>query len=149
VDGGDRGEIAPARRRRHVTLSACFSALLAIAACIPSTAAGDVTDGSVEVWMDARIANGWRVLRAVECARCHGRNYTGLAAPSIVGYAATQSPEMFVRMVLEGDPVRGMPGYRSNAYVAESVDDIYQYFLARANGDIGPQYRPPAPTERP
>jgi hypothetical protein len=96
---------------------------------------------------DARIANAWRVLRVVDCARCHGKDYAGWAAPSIVAYAATQSRESFTRMLIDGDPVRGMPGYRDNAYVAESVEDLYRYFLARANGEIGPDYRPPASSE--
>ena len=82
------------------------------------------------------------VLRVVDCARCHGKDYSGLAAPSIVDYAAKQSREMFVRMVLDGDANRGMPGYRSNTYVVENIDDIYRYFRARASGDIGPEYRP-------
>ena len=49
--------------------------------------------------------------------------------------------EAFIRMVLDGDPARGMPGYRSNAYVVDSADDIYSYFVARAKGEIGPEYR--------
>jgi len=93
---------------------------------------------------DARIANAWQVLRKVDCARCHGKDYTGLAGPSIVQYVATQSRAMFDRIVLEGDPARGMPGYRGNAYVADNIDDIYEYFAARASGKIGPDYRPPA-----
>lgn len=126
----------------------CLAGLLAIAACIRPTLAGDVTDGAGRLNADASIAKAWRVLRVVDCARCHGKDYTGLAAPSIVGYAATQSRETFVRMVLDGEPTRGMPGYRSNAYVADSIDDIYRYFTARAKGDIGPEYRPPASAER-
>jgi cytochrome c55X len=140
------GDWVPGRRRRRVTVTACFATLLAIAACIPSVVAGDGTDGAVQLCIDARIANAWRVLRAVDCARCHGRDYAGLAAPSIVGYAGTQSREDFFRMVLDGDPPRGMPGYRGNAYVAESLDGIYRYFLARSNGDIGPEYRPGLPS---
>ena len=143
MDTDYSGEMAPAGRRRRVTVSACLATLIAIAACIPSIVAGDVTDGAGQLCSDARIANAWRVLRAVDCARCHGRDYTGLAAPSIVDYAATQSRETFFRMVLDGDPIRGMPGYRSNVYVTQSLDDIYRYFLARANGDIGLEYRPP------
>ena len=135
-------KIAPTRRRRHIALSTCLAALLAIAAFVPSTVAGDVADPSPS---DARIANAWRLLRAVDCARCHGRDYAGLAAPSIVDYVASQNREMFIRMVLDGDPIRGMPGYRSNAFVSESLDDIYRYFRARASGDIGPEYRPPVP----
>jgi mono/diheme cytochrome c family protein len=119
--------------------------LLALAACIPDgVAAGDAPAAIAVRAPDAGIAKAWRMLRAVECARCHGKDYDGLAAPSIVGYAATQSREMFDRIILDGDPSRGMPGYRNNAYVAEGIDDIYRYFLARARGDIGVDYRAPA-----
>ena len=135
---------ARTRRRRHIELSTCLTALLAIAVHIPSTAADDVANAG----SDARVANAWRVLRAVDCARCHGRDYSGLAAPSIVNFVASQNREMFIRVVLDGDPIRGMPGYRGNAYVVESLDDIYRYFVARANGEIGPNYRPPVPAER-
>jgi cytochrome c553 len=41
----------------------------------PGFAAGaddDPVDG------DKRVANGWRMLRTVDCARCHGKDYTGL-----------------------------------------------------------------------
>jgi len=92
---------------------------------------------------DAAIARAWRVLRQVDCARCHGKGHEGLAAPSIVSYAATQTPQEFDRMVIDGDPSRGMPGYRSNALVVEHLDDLRRYFVARANGTIGADYRPP------
>ena len=128
-------------RRDEIVAWACFAGLLALAGLAQS---GNEANGKVSPpCADARIANAWRVLRAVDCARCHGRDYTGLAAPSIVAYAATQSRESFTRKVIDGDPVRGMPGYRENAYVAESLDDIYRYFVARATGEIGPDYRPP------
>jgi cytochrome c55X len=52
---------------------------------------------------------------------------------------------MFVRAVLEGDPVCGMPGYRANEGVAQSIDDIYLYFAARANGTIDQESRPKSP----
>ena len=115
---------------------------------MPSIAADGVVDGAGQLEVDTRIANAWRVLRVVDCARCHGKDYAGMAAPSIVDYAALQSREMFVRMILDGDPARGMPGYRSNAYVAGNLDDIYRYFLARATGDVGPEYRPLPPAEQ-
>ena len=86
---------------------------------------------------DVPIVAAWETLRAVECARCHGKDYDGLAAPSIVEYARTQNREMFVRMVLDGDPPRGMPGYRHNPRVLGSIDDIYRYFLGRAQGNNG------------
>ena len=137
------------RRRGRARASVYAAALLAISVFILLTVAGRRTEGAGQPDLDAGIANAWRVLRAVDCARCHGKDYTGLAAPSIVGYAATQSREMFVRMILDGDPIRGMPGYRSNAYVADNLDDIYRYFLARATGYVGPEYRPePRPMQR-
>ena len=80
---------------------------------------------------DSTRSAAWKTLRAVDCARCHGKDYEGLAAPSIVEYARTQSREMFVRAVLDGDPGRGMPGYRSNPRVLEGIDDLYGYFLDR------------------
>ena len=146
--GATSRHLVPLRRRRQGKLLTCLAGLLAIVVCIRPTIAGDVPDGAGRLDVDASIAKAWRVLRTVDCARCHGKDYTGLAAPSIVGYAATQSRDMFVRMVLDGDPIRGMPGYRSNALVADNIDDIYRYFVARAKGDIGPEYRPPAPAKR-
>jgi cytochrome c55X len=135
------------RARRSAVLS--LLGLLALTACIPDVvAAGDAWATVTEPTADAGIAKAWRVLRAVDCARCHGKHYDGLAAPSVVRYAATQSRDMFERMILDGDPPRGMPGYRNNAYVAEAIDDIYRYFLARAMGDIGADYRAPAPVEQ-
>ena len=136
-------------RRRRATLSAYVTALLAIAACTLPMVANGVADRAGQLESDTGIANAWRVLRVVDCARCHGKDYSGLAAPSIVDYAALQSRDMFVRMILDGNPIRGMPGYSSNAYVVENLDDIYRYFRARASGDIGPEYRPlPPPGQR-
>jgi cytochrome c55X len=94
---------------------------------------------------DSGIAAAWRTLRTFDCARCHGKDYEGLAAPSIVNYARTQSRDMFVRAVLDGNAPRGMPGYRSIVPVAEKIDDIYRYFLGRASGTIVPGARPPSP----
>jgi len=132
---------------RPLKLTACFGAPMWIATYATAAIGANVSDAGETIATDARIANGWRVLRVVDCARCHGRDFTGLAAPSIVAYARSQSRETFVRMVLDGDPIRGMPGYVNNAYVVENLDDIYQYFVARANDEIGPAYRPPVRME--
>jgi hypothetical protein len=51
-----------------------------------------------------------------------------------------------MRTVLDGDPPRGMPGYRGNAYVVDNLDDIYRYLGARATGAIASDYRPAVPT---
>ena len=113
----------------------CVAAIVAaLVVAIPAgLKAGDGHSPSTDV----PIVAAWETLRAVECARCHGKDYDGLAAPSIIEYARTQNREMFVRMVLEGDPPRGMPGYRHNPRVLGSIDDIYRYFLGRAQGNIG------------
>jgi len=121
----------------------CVAALLAVGfAAAQSDGAEAAGEGASPPLIDVRIVSAWRTLRAVDCARCHGKHYEGLAAPSIVNYARTQSRELFVRVVLDGDPLRGMPGYRTNAWVAESIDDIYLYFQARANGTIDSDSRP-------
>ena len=98
---------------------------------------------------DPRVASAWRVLRALNCERCHGKGYDGLAAPSVVAYARTQGRESFVRVLLEGDPPRGMPGYRANPMVRENIEGIYSYFLGRANGTIRRNDRPKSHGEAP
>lgn len=107
-------------------------AVVVIAVSMPAAAGADADR---PLTGDA-IVSTWRILRAVDCARCHGKDYEGLAAPSIVDYARTQSREMFDRMVLDGDPPRGMPAYRDNPQIAGHIDDIYRYFVGRANGTI-------------
>ena len=125
----------------HRSLSARVVMLVAVVG--PCVASGDDSPAT-----DRRIANGWRVLRVVDCARCHGKDYTGLAAPSLVDYAAAADRDAFARTVQDGDPPRGMPAYRSNGYVVGNLDDIYRYLRARAAGDIGRDYRAPLLTDR-
>jgi mono/diheme cytochrome c family protein len=90
---------------------------------------------------DARQADdvlrGWTVMRAMDCARCHGRDFDGWSAPSLIASVAGSSRERFERMVLEGDIVRGMPGYRSQPTVVDNLDAIYAYLMARARGEVG------------
>lgn len=94
---------------------------------------------------DPPIARAWQALRVVNCERCHGAGYTGLAAPSIVEYARTQERAAFVRMVMEGDAPRGMPGYQGNPLVNDNIDGIYRYFLGRADQSIAVGDRPLGP----
>lgn len=86
----------------------------------------------------AQFARGWAALRAMDCARCHGRDYDGWAAPSLIASARDSSRERFDRLVLEGDIERGMPGYRTEAVVVRELDAIYAYLRARALREIGP-----------
>jgi cytochrome c55X len=83
----------------------------------------------------AQRERGWNVLRAMDCARCHGRDHDGWAAPSLIAGVRNGSRERFDHWVLEGDIARGMPGYRSQALVVAELDAIYAYLLARARGD--------------
>jgi cytochrome c55X len=135
---GNADRFLPAAPSTARLVTALAVGLLAVSAEVKSE---DTTGASTT---DVRIADAWKTLRAVDCARCHGKDYDGLAAPSIIEYARTQNREMFVRMVLDGDPGRGMPGYRNNPRVLGSIDDIYRYFLGRAKGNIGEG--PPAAT---
>ncbi len=91
---------------------------------------------------DPAVASAWRTLRVMDCARCHGKGYHGSSGPSIVEYARTQSKEMFLSAVLDGNPGRGMPGYRGNPLVEPAIDGIYRYFKGRADGLIAEDDRP-------
>lgn len=72
------------------------------------------------------------MLRAMDCARCHGRDYTGWAAPSLLAAVRDGSRERFDRLVLEGDSGRGMPSYKGQPLVVAELDAIYAYLRARA-----------------
>jgi cytochrome c55X len=84
------------------------------------------------------LARGWSALRAMDCARCHGRDYGGLSAPSLIAAARDGTLERFRHFVLEGDPVRGMPGYRSQPLVVADVDAMYAYLQARGSRSLEP-----------
>lgn len=125
------------------TVPRCCAVAIAIAAVIAVAAPTRAHADAVRPLSNDAIVSTWRTLRMVDCARCHGKDYEGLAAPSIVEYARTQNREMFARMVLDGDPPRGMPAYRDNPLIAGHIDEIYRYFVGRANGTI--RAGPPQP----
>jgi hypothetical protein len=52
---------------------------------------------------DEAFVRTWRTLRAVDCARCHGGDHHGLAAPSIVDYARLVGHDRFVAAILDGN----------------------------------------------
>jgi mono/diheme cytochrome c family protein len=106
-------------------------AAAALAACPAPARAGPEPEAARPPSVDVRFAAARHALRAMDCARCHGRDYEGLAAPSVVEYARTQSREMFLRALLDGDPGRGMPGYRGVPLILDNIEDIYRYFLER------------------
>ena len=86
----------------------------------------------------AELSRGWAALRAMDCARCHGRDLDGWAAPSLLASVRDSPRERFTRSVLDGDSARGMPPYRSQPMVTAQIDAMYAYLLARALGEIGP-----------
>ncbi len=145
TDTGILKRLGLTRRGGRRMACACLAPIMALALVVAeSTWANTGAKSASPPITDLGIASAWRILRAIDCARCHGNDYEGLAAPSIVNYARTQSRDMFVQAVLDGNAPRGMPGYHSIAPVAERIDDIYRYFLSRANGTIGPGSRPPS-----
>ena len=86
--------------------------------------------------MDAAIYAAWRAMRQLDCARCHGRDYTGSVGGSLLESASTRTREEFVRLVLEGNSSRGMPAYGSVALAVENAPGMYAYLRGRANGTI-------------
>jgi|SRR5882672_403228 len=122
------------RRWRSLRRSLGVAAVVVVGLAVGRAArGGDFAEDRPATRIDAGLVAAWRTLRAFECGRCHGKDYDGLAAPSIVEYARLVDRDLFMRKILDGDPVRGMPGYRDIAPVAERIDDIYRYFVARAN----------------
>jgi mono/diheme cytochrome c family protein len=116
--------------------------LLALAEVVPagelSAAAAPSDQTPAQTSDTSELLRGWTALRAVDCARCHGRHYSGWAAPDLIAAVREGSRERFMRIVLDGEIVRGMPGYRSQAVVRADIDAIYAYLSARADGSIGP-----------
>src|SRR5512143_3232605 len=112
--------------RLRPTLGVMVCALAAISTSV----------GADETAVSEHLA-AWRVLRNMDCARCHGHDYAGSAAPSILDFVRSQSRARFDQIMLDGDPGRGMPGYRGQDLVARNLDELYAYFLARASGRLG------------
>jgi cytochrome c55X len=124
-------------------VSVCLALVAAVMLVVVQSARADgVVGGAAAPLTDPGIISAWRTLRAADCARCHGKDYEGLAAPSIVDYARTQSRQTFDRMVLDGDGPRGMPAYRLNPAIADHLDDIHRYFMGRADRTIQAESRP-------
>lgn len=114
-----------------------WAVILGIACLAGSTAASSPALRQVdENDRPSALLRGWSALRAMDCARCHGRDYEGWSAPSLIAAVRDGSRERFDRFVLDGDIVRGMPGYRSQALVVDELESIYAYLLARAEGNV-------------
>lgn len=77
-------------------------------------------------------ARGREALRAMDCARCHGKHYDGWSGPSLLAAVRDGSRERFDRYLLDGSE-RGMPGYRSQPLVVREIDAIWAYLKAQAD----------------
>ena len=113
---------------RRAAIIAAYAAILMAAPNTPAVEADDTT----------RLLRGWKALRAMDCARCHGRAYEGWAAPSLIASVREGTRERFESIVLDGEIARGMPAYRGVPVVVDDLDAIYAYLVARAKGEIGP-----------
>src|SRR5262249_17717902 len=100
----------------------------------PADEADDLEPGVKRAQAHRRMLDGWRVVRELDCARCHGVDYRGGVGPSLIESARSRSHADFARMLLDGNPERGMPPYRNVAEVAQNADAIYAYFRALADG---------------
>ncbi len=92
-----------------------------------------VVDGSK---VDAGTMTGFRTWRSAACDRCHGANQEGSVGPSLIDSLKKLDKDEFVRVVMEGRLDRGMPSFKENKQVAESIEKLYAYLKGRSNGDI-------------
>jgi len=112
-------------------------AVLALGPAAKASAQGGVELARAGESAEAITLRGWQALRAMDCARCHGRNYAGSSGPDLVAAVRDGPRERFNRLVLEGDINRGMPGYKSQPLVVSEMDAMYTYLRLRADGRIG------------
>jgi mono/diheme cytochrome c family protein len=124
-------------------MSGARAACLALLAGLSWPAAEAEARNDLEFQRDADAADlptmllrGWSALRAMDCARCHGRDLDGWSAPDLIAAVRDGSRERFNRFVIDGDVARGMPGYKSQALVMSELESIYAYLRARADGVV-------------
>jgi len=86
-----------------------------------------------------RMVDGERVVRELDCARCHGADYRGGVGPSLIDSVRSRSRADFTRMVVEGSPERGMPAYKGAAGMAQNADRIYDYLRVVAEEGTPPR----------
>lgn len=96
----------------------------------------EVQGGADAADAPATLLRGWSALRAMDCARCHGRDLDGWSGPDLIAAVRDGNRDRFERFVVDGDIARGMPSYRSQALVMSELDSIYAYLRARADGTV-------------
>ena len=113
-------------------------AFLLLATALGTAAADENAPYTVEGGnkVDARTFAAWQAVRQIDCARCHGADWNGSVGPPILPFVKSQTKESFMRIVLEGNPSRGMPGYKGTPKIADNIEAIYGYFKGVAAGEI-------------
>lgn len=109
---------------------------LAVAPCLLAGTAVAADPAEAARQVNPPIFAAWQAMRQLDCARCHGRDYTGSVGGSLLEAARTRSREEFRRLVLDGNLTRGMPPYSSVSLAADNVDGMYDYLRGRADGTI-------------
>lgn len=114
------------------TLLSAF--LIGVSAYALQAGAAEKAETAKEGGGDAKA--GFKAVRALDCARCHGPSYEGQVGPSLLDSVKQRSPEEFKKLVLEGNPGKGMPAYKDTKSAVENIDAMYAYFKGRAEGTV-------------
>lgn len=108
------------------------------ASCFAAEPGDDLESIVRRAQADRRVYEGWRAVRQLDCARCHGADYRGSVGPSLLEFVLTRSRDDFMTALLEGNIQRGMPPYNSVARAVENREGIYDYLRGLAEGRIPP-----------
>ena len=92
-----------------------------------------VVDGNK---VDAETRKGFRAWRSAACDRCHGANQEGMVGPSLINSLKTLSKDEFTKVLADGRPEKGMPGWASNPGVMNNISQLYAYLKGRSDGAI-------------
>ncbi len=111
----------------------CALALAMPSAWRQSAAPYKVVDGNK---VDAETLKGFRTWRAAACDRCHGANQEGMVGPSLISSLKTLSKDEFTKVMADGRPEKGMPGWASNPSVMNNINQLYAYLKGRSDGAI-------------
>ena len=83
------------------------------------------------------VMNGWKQYEA-NCSRCHGQDALGSAiAPDLrQSVKGTVNQAVFLQVVKDGRAEKGMPPFAE--LLAQQIQDIYAFIVARSTGKLGP-----------
>jgi mono/diheme cytochrome c family protein len=126
---------------KTTTLAAALCAIT-IAASATDTAAPKpytIKDGKVDI----NTYHGY-LYYGDQCMRCHGPDGAGSSyAPNLTNSLKVMTKEQVENTIINGrknvttSNQNVMPAFGTNEDVVENLDNIYNYLLARSNGDLG------------